>query len=73
MDFIRLIEQQLERKASLNYQPRYSADVLATWADIGKAKELLQWQPEIPFEEGIRRLIHWYLENQEWAADINTS
>ena len=73
MDFIRLIEQQLECKALLNYQPRYSADVLATWADISKAKELLQWQPEIPFEEGIRRLIRWYLENQEWAADINTS
>jgi nucleoside-diphosphate-sugar epimerase len=28
------------------------ADVMATWADIGKAKRLLRWHPKIGFEGG---------------------
>jgi len=28
--------------------------------DISKAKELLQWQPEIPLEEGLKKTIAWF-------------
>ena len=73
MDAIRLVEQKLEGKTIFDYQPRHSADVPATWADISKARQLLGWQPEIPLDEGIQRLVDWYLENEEWAADINTN
>jgi len=30
-----------------------------TFANIDKAKKLLEWQPEIPVEEGAKRLIQW--------------
>ena len=33
-------------------------------ADIGKAQELLGYQPRVPLEEGIRRAVAW---SQEWA------
>lgn len=31
-----------------------------TLADISKAKELLGWQPEVNFDEGVRRTIKWF-------------
>jgi len=51
---------------------RHPADVLATWADISKAKKLLKWRPQTPFKDGVARLVDWYNENREWASQIAT-
>jgi len=39
---IRLIEQLVKQKAKITYKFRHSADALATWADISKAKKSLK-------------------------------
>ncbi|RLC80301.1 MAG: nucleotide sugar epimerase [Chloroflexi bacterium] len=72
MDAIHQIEQLVGRKARIEYHPRHPADVQATWADISKARKLLNWQPEYPFVEGLRQLVNWYSENREWAREIDT-
>ena len=56
----------------MNQIPRHPADVLATWADISKAKKLLKWHPQTPFKDGVARLVAWYQENQKWASQITT-
>ena len=38
--------------------------------DISKAKERLEWHPEISFEEGIESTIDWYLQNSVWIKSI---
>ena len=43
-----------------------------TWADIAKAKRLLDWQPTTNFEEGVKELVKWYRENREWAKEVET-
>ncbi|MEM2111041.1 MAG: SDR family oxidoreductase [Candidatus Bathyarchaeia archaeon] len=35
-------------------------DILHSYADIRKAKEILKFQPKVPLEEGLFRLIEWY-------------
>jgi dTDP-D-glucose 4,6-dehydratase len=45
---------------------------MATWADISKARRMLQWQPETTLQVGIQRLVSWYMENRDWAKDIRT-
>ncbi len=30
------------------------------------------WKPEIPFEEGLRQTIQWYLENPDWISSVQT-
>ncbi len=30
----------------------------------------LGWQPQIPFEEGLRQTIRWYLEHPDWVAAV---
>src|SRR5262245_59660960 len=39
-------------------------------ADISKAVELLEYQPRVPLDEGIRRAVAW---SREWAARTVTS
>ena len=42
---------------------RYLLDSRKIACDIG-------WKPKIPFEEGMRETIQWYIENQEWWQTI---
>ena len=67
---ISLIEDALGKKAKINIVPRPSVDVDSTWADISKAKALLDWQPCVDMKTGVRGVVDWYLENREWAKDI---
>jgi nucleoside-diphosphate-sugar epimerase len=69
---IELAEQLTGRKAKIEYKPGHPADVPATWADISKARRLLNWEPQTSFEAGIGKLVAWYEENRAWAAKIDT-
>ena len=72
MDAIGLIEELVGIEALIEHQPRYPGDVQDTRADIGKARDLLGWQPEISFADGIQRLVTWYQANRDWAREIRT-
>jgi nucleoside-diphosphate-sugar epimerase len=52
------------RKPIINYRPAHPADVPATWANIEKARRLLDWVPEVGIEEGLRRTADWYRANR---------
>jgi len=43
---------------------------METWADISKANEILNWQPEVDVDEGLKFTVDWHLENKEWLKDI---
>jgi UDP-glucuronate 4-epimerase len=72
MDAIRLVERLSGREACLEFRSRHPADVLTTWAEIGKARQLLDWRPQVSFEDGMQRLVDWYRENRDWAKDVVT-
>ena len=40
--------------------------------DSTKLKDELGWQPSLQFEEGIEKTVKWYLENQEWMANVTS-
>lgn len=71
-DAVAMVEQLVGKKAGLTYEPRHTADVMATWADIGKARRLLGWEPKTSFHDGARRLVDWYNEERSWARDVET-
>ncbi len=71
MDLIRLIERLTGHKAKLVFKSRHPADVLATWADVGKAERLLGWRPSTSFEKGVAAVVAWYREHRSWAATID--
>jgi dTDP-glucose 4,6-dehydratase len=38
--------------------------------DAKKITTELRWRPSVSFEEGIRKTIDWYLQNQKWLANV---
>lgn len=70
---IGLLEDLLDKKADVQQEGPAPGDVPATWAKIDRAQELLGWQPQIPLEEGLRRTVSWYLEQRDWASQVDTS
>jgi nucleoside-diphosphate-sugar epimerase len=70
-EMISLVEHYLGKKARVRREPFQKTDMMATWADIGKAKRLLDWEPEVPLSEGIGKTVDWYLKNREWLRNIH--
>ncbi len=62
---ISLIELYLGKKARILYKPFHKADIKATWADVTKAKTVLNWKSQISLQEGIKRTIAAYLKNNK--------
>lgn len=67
---IETFEKLLGKKAVIDEQPFHAADMRETWADISKAKRLLDWSPTIDFAEGMAQTVQWYLENKSWLKNI---
>jgi dTDP-glucose 4,6-dehydratase len=40
--------------------------------DASKIAGNLGWKPTLLFEEGLRKTIHWYLENTGWVENVRT-
>jgi dTDP-glucose 4,6-dehydratase len=38
--------------------------------DATKIRTELGWRPAETFESGLRRTLHWYLENQDWSRRV---
>jgi nucleoside-diphosphate-sugar epimerase len=78
MEVLTLISNKLNKSNQSNkpdtqniiYKPFHPADMIATWADISKAKEILKWQPNVTIEQGLDSTIKWYKDNQDLAKSI---
>ena len=55
-----LIEKALGKKATVEFRPEQAGDVPITFADVGKARRLLGYEPRTPIEEGIQKFVEWY-------------
>jgi len=40
--------------------------------DFSKVRKELGWQPQVTFEEGIKKTVSWYREHQDWWRRIKT-
>jgi dTDP-glucose 4,6-dehydratase len=38
--------------------------------DAGKIQRELGWIPDHKFEDGIRKTVRWYLDNQDWVGQV---
>jgi UDP-glucuronate 4-epimerase len=58
--FISLIEKYTGKNFNIIRKPMQEGDMLATHANIDKARKLLKYDPQVPIEEGLRRLVEWH-------------
>jgi UDP-glucuronate 4-epimerase len=59
-DFVSTLEGLAGRRARLVHEPMLAADVSYTFANIDKARALLDYAPKVSVEEGVRRFFEWY-------------
>ena len=57
IDMINILGKKLNKHVIINRLGMQPGDVNYTWADISKAKRLLDYEPKITFEEGIEKYV----------------
>jgi len=65
---IELLETGLGKKAVVDRQPSQPGDVPITFADISKARRMLDYHPKTKIESGIPKFIEWFRRSQNSAA-----
>ena len=60
MDVVHLIEENLGKKAIIDFQPMQPGDVKESFADIEKSTKLLGYKPTTNVNIGIGNFINWY-------------
>ena len=71
-NLVKLVEDVVGKKAVIQYGPPDLADMRSNWADVSKARELLDWEPQYAMRAGIEKLVEWYNAERDWAKDILT-
>jgi UDP-glucuronate 4-epimerase len=71
LDFLRMIEEKIGKKAKIVHEPSHPADMEATWADVSKAQKILKWQPQASLDNGIEASIQWFVENRTMTEKLN--
>jgi UDP-glucuronate 4-epimerase len=60
LDFIEIIEKELNIKAIKNYLELQPGDVEATWADVDSLYNDIHYKPDTSIQTGIKNFISWY-------------
>lgn len=61
-----IIEKELGKKAELNKLPIQPGDVEITFADVSKARRLLDYKPSTTIEDGVHRFIEWFKSSSRY-------
>jgi UDP-glucuronate 4-epimerase len=63
-ELIEAIETTCGKKALIKNLPQQPGDVLRTYANISKAKDLLGYNPATNLEEGLEKFYAWFKNNR---------
>lgn len=61
-----------ESRSLISYVTDRAGHDLRYAIDATKLKDELGWEPSLQFEEGLRKTIDWFLENQEWLENVTS-
>lgn len=68
-ELLNAIEQVTGRNFQINRLPEQPGDVPITYADISKAKKLLQYEPKVDLMTGLHLFNEWYLAQDIFRPD----
>jgi len=67
-EVLRTLAKITGRTLEAKYDPPRDGDIRDSQADISQAKEFLNYDPQVDFEEGLTRTFEWYRSTQLKAA-----
>ena len=59
LEFVRIIEQLVGRKAIVKDVPAPASEPIVTYADVSKARRLLGYEPKVNVEQGLKHFVDW--------------
>ncbi|THE65434.1 SDR family oxidoreductase [Salinadaptatus halalkaliphilus] len=62
----RVIRDEIDPSIEIVYDEAREGDAEHTHSDVSKANELLGYEPSISIEDGAKRFVEWYRENEDW-------
>jgi len=65
IDAAKMVCEYLGHKAEIKLRPDMPTGPLNRVADNSLAKKLLGWEPQVPFREGLRRTMDWYVSTKD--------
>jgi len=65
LELVKAIEKVLGKKAIVNKLPQQPGDAPITFADISKAKRLLNYKPKTSLFDGLQKFVIWFKEQNE--------
>ena len=65
---VALLNKISGKNLEVKYDPPRDGDIRDSQADISQAREFLGYDPQVGFEEGLRRTFEWYRAMQEKAS-----
>jgi UDP-glucuronate 4-epimerase len=66
-DLVEWLSAELAIEPRIEYLPDQPGDVPITFADVSKAKQLLNYSPKTPIRRGLNKFVTWY---RQQAADL---
>lgn len=60
MDFVHAIEEEIGKKAIIDFQPLQPGDVPSTYADVNSLFETIDFKPQTSIKQGISNFVRWY-------------
>jgi nucleoside-diphosphate-sugar epimerase len=69
---VQILEELSGQQAVIQYEKPHPADLHANWANIDKARRLLDWEPQVNLNEGIAQTVDWYEAQRSWVKHIET-
>lgn len=58
--FVQMLEQLLDRTASIELLPPQTGDMFETCADLTRVTAAVGYSPKVPLEDGLRRFVAWF-------------
>ncbi len=72
-EMIAKLEEMIGCKAKVEHRPFHKADMLANLADVSKARRMLNWEPQVGLDQGMRNMVDWYQAERSWASQVITA
>lgn len=60
MEFVNIIQEELDREARINFMPMQPGDVKKTWADSSELCRVTGYTPTTSIRKGIASFVNWY-------------
>ena len=67
---VNLIGEALGERPEVRYRPPVPGDVRSTWADLGRSRRELGYEPRVSLEEGVEEQVRWALAERRTLTAV---